>query len=196
MIGKSLYLGEGVDLTALDAEKDAAVLSGWTVSPAFFTNFDEGYFRLIPEFEMKKKISEKLKKAEEKRNAFIFGIRKHGTNELVGYTAITWILYSHQVGYFHIYFADAGSWAAHGDEAMRLILRYAFMEASLNRLEAVLPANWEEHVQLLEKHGFLREVQRREACYHNGSYVDQLVYGLLKSDYKKTLVEAKDEKSI
>lgn len=190
MIGRSLYLGQGVDLTSLDPEKDAAVLSAWTASPEFFGCFADGYYRLMPEYEMKKKLTEKLKKAEDKRNAYHFGLRKHESDELVGYTAITWILPSHQVGFLHLYLHQEENWQSYGPEALNLVLRFGFMEASLNRLEVAIAADQEMLMKLLEKNGFLREVQRREARFKGGQYQDELVYGLVKADYKKMLVEA------
>ncbi len=70
-----------------------------------------------------------------------------------------------------------------------MLLRYAFMELSLNRVEIYLPACQERLMELIEANGFLREIQMREASFHEGKFVDRLVYGLLKSDYKKALKE-------
>jgi RimJ/RimL family protein N-acetyltransferase len=189
MLGKSLYIGETIDLTSVDTEKDAAMFSKWTQDPVFFRGFQDGYFRLIPEFEMKKKLAEKLKKAEEKRDAYYFCVRKHETSELIGFVRIIWVLHSHQVGFIHIDFGSNADFDQYADEALKMILRYGFMEASLHRLEMVIPSYEGKLVNLLERHGFLREVQRREAIFHGGQYYDELAYALLKPDYKKALAE-------
>lgn len=189
MIGKSLYIGELVDLSAIDPEKDAVTFSKWSVDPAFFRMMDEGFFRQLPVHELKKKLEEKMKKADEKHDNYYFTLRKHDSNDLVGYAAFIWLRPSHQVGALHFYIADAENWQTLGQEAYQMILRYGFMELSLNRIEMFLPANQEILIALVEKNGFLREIQMREASFHEGKFVDRLVYGLLKSDYKKSLAE-------
>jgi RimJ/RimL family protein N-acetyltransferase len=189
MIGKSLYLGEQVDLSAVDPEKDSPAFSKWSADPAFFRMMDEGFFRQIPVHELKKKLEEKLKKADEKHDNYYFSLRKHDGDDLVGYAAFIWLRPSHQVAALQFYIADVDNWQTLGQEAIQMVLRFGFMELSLNRIELFLPANQEHLINLIEKNGFLREIQMREASFHEGKFVDRLVYGLLKPEYKKSLTE-------
>jgi len=138
---------------------------------------------------MKKLLTDKLKKAEEKRNAYYFCIRKHDNAELVGFARILDVLSPHQVGFLHIDFGSEADLDQYGEETLCMMLRYGFMEANLHRLEVSAPAYETRWIELLEKNGFLREVQRREAVFHNGQYFDDLVYGMVKPDYKKLFVE-------
>jgi len=185
ILGKQLFIGKGVDLTSIDAEKDAATFSKWAEQPQFNRRFNFGMFRLIPEHEMKKKLAENLKKAEEKRNAFLFAVRKHDGGDLIGFARIIWILHAHQVGTLFIDFGEETDLIKHGAETLQMMLRYGFMEANLNRLDVTLPAYETEMIALYESKGFLREVQRREAAFHANRRWDELVYALLKPDFKK-----------
>lgn len=66
-------------------------------------------------------------------------------------------------------------------EAMRALVRYAFDELTLHRLEAiVLPFN-AASIRVLEKIGMQREGVKREAYYIDGQFVDLLCYGLITS---------------
>jgi RimJ/RimL family protein N-acetyltransferase len=189
MLGKSLYLGETIELSAINAEKDAATFSKWAENPVFNRRINFGLFRPIPEHEMKKKLEEQLKKAEEKRNAYLFAVRKREGGDLVGFARISWMLPSHQVGAVYVDFGAADDMLAFGDETLQLMLRYAFMEVNLHRVGVVIPAHETEMIALYERKGFLREVQRREAVYHAGKYWDELEYSLLKPEYKAKFEE-------
>jgi len=52
-----------------------------------------------------------------------------------------------------------------------------------------LPAYRAREMEMYEEAGFLRESQRRQAVFHNGEYYDELVYSLLRPEWKKMLVE-------
>jgi RimJ/RimL family protein N-acetyltransferase len=190
MLGKSLYLGEQIELSAIDAEKDAALFSQWSEQRAFNSHFTYGIFRPVAEHEMKKKLEELLKKIDEKRNAYFFVVRKREGSEPIGLAWIRNILHAHQVGSIHVDFGSDADLVKYGSEAMDMMLRYGFMEASLHRLDAALAGYETEMISLYESKGFLREVQRREAAYHAGRYWDEMIYAILKPEYKKRIEEA------
>jgi len=130
-----------------------------------------------------------LKKAEERRHSYYFAIRLSEGGDLIGFTCIVWVLHTHQTARFFIDFNKEENLLAHGDETLKLMLRYAFMEVSLHRLATVVSTYETSLILLLERFGFLREVQRREAVFHDGQYFDELDYALLKPEYKKTIEE-------
>jgi len=190
MLGKSLYVGEAIELTAIDAEKDAALFSQWTEQPAFNRHFNFGIFRPTAEHEMKKKLEELMKKIDEKRDAYFFVIRKRDGSVPIGLAFIRNILHAHQVGSIYICFGSDADLIKYGSEAMDMMLRYGFMEASLHRLGATLAGYETDMISLYESKGFLREVQHREAAYHAGRYWDEMIYAILKPEYKKRIEEA------
>jgi RimJ/RimL family protein N-acetyltransferase len=186
MIGNSLFIGDQIEFTALDPEKDSEALSSWSSNPEFVAQFLEGPFRLYPVFELKKKMKEQLKKADETKRSYYFAIRKKEDPALIGLLKFGWILASAQVGKLFIEFGSGELWQKYGLEGLQMALRYAFMELSFHRVWMEIPGNNLEKIDLFEKTGFLREVQRREAVFFNGKYYDQLVYSILKPEWKKT----------
>jgi RimJ/RimL family protein N-acetyltransferase len=59
------------------------------------------------------------------------------------------------------------------------------MEVNLHRISSPVPGYETKMIALYERNGLIREVQRREAVYHDGTYYDEYEYGILKPDYKK-----------
>lgn len=71
-------------------------------------------------------------------------------------------------------------------EAIHAILLYAFTDMELNRVEAVAsPDNVASHA-LLAKLGFVREGYLRQRVFYRGSFHDDVIYGLLGSEYMHT----------
>jgi len=71
----------------------------------------------------------------------------------------------------------------YGTDAMRALLGWAFREYNLHRVElSVDPAN-AAAIRVYEKLGFAHEGRRREAHYTGGAFVDDVMMGLLRSDF-------------
>jgi len=71
----------------------------------------------------------------------------------------------------------------YGTDAMRALLRWAFSELNLHRIElSVDPAN-APAIHVYEKLGFRREGCRREAHFAGGRYIDDLQMGLLRDEF-------------
>lgn len=184
MIGKSLFIGELTEWTALDPEKDAAVLSAWTTNLQFSSQLFENPARPYAVHEIKKKVKEQLKEADEKKNDFIFAIRKKGTKDMVGLLRFGWLQFSQQSARLFLDFESEEALHLFGEEVMSMALRYGFMEMSLHRIWVSLSGHQEKAISLFESAGFLRENQRREASFHNGRFYDSLGYSLLKPEWK------------
>lgn len=76
-----------------------------------------------------------------------------------------------------------------GTDTVMAIMRYAFNELQLNRLDG----SWFEtniaSQKLYIKCGWKVEGKRRQYIYKNGQYRDLVVVGVLKEDYEKLLKE-------
>lgn len=73
-----------------------------------------------------------------------------------------------------------------GTDAIRILLRFAFEELGLNKIELSL---WEYNSRALrtyENFGFVIEGTRRAAAYHAGRYWAQIQMGILKSEFLAT----------
>lgn len=69
----------------------------------------------------------------------------------------------------------------YGSDAAGRMVRYAFEDRNLRRLDARVGAFNEASAALLESLGFEHEGTRREAAWYRGGYHDMLQYGLLRS---------------
>lgn len=72
----------------------------------------------------------------------------------------------------------------YGTEAMQIILRYAFLELNLNRVELEVLASNERAVLSYEKVGFQREALKRQALFRDGRYQDFIVMGILRREWQ------------
>jgi [ribosomal protein S5]-alanine N-acetyltransferase len=69
-----------------------------------------------------------------------------------------------------------------GLAAHKLLVRHLFDFTPAHRLEAVTDAENVPEQRALERVGFILEGRRREVYFRSGSWRDELMYGLLRSD--------------
>ncbi len=73
----------------------------------------------------------------------------------------------------------------YGTEAARLIIEYAFNQLNLHRLGTSVYDFNERSIGMQKKVGFQVEGRRRQAIFKNGRYVDEIVLGILREEWKK-----------
>lgn len=77
----------------------------------------------------------------------------------------------------------------YGTSAMKILLRYAFLERRLNKFnDSVLEGN-EGSAKMMKKLGCVQEGVRRQVVYINGQYLDFIMFGLTKDEFVETLKE-------
>lgn len=69
-------------------------------------------------------------------------------------------------------------------EALHALIRYAFEDLDLQRLEADVDPRNDGSVRSLERHGFVREGHLRERWFVNGEVQDSLMFGLLRREWR------------
>lgn len=77
----------------------------------------------------------------------------------------------------------------YGSDAARTMVRYAFEDRNLRRVEAHCGSFNDASAGLLESLGFQQEGRLRDAAWFRGDYHDMLVYGLLREEW----AERRDE---
>ena len=189
MNNRSLFTGKHTHWTAIDPERDAVTISGWTRSGEFVSHYFNGIFKLFSTVEVTKRFKECLKKGDESKLDYYFAIRKIEGEDLVGLLHVGRINSSNQTSWLSVDLQEVGAFENYGSEVLAMTLRYAFMELSLYRLFTIIPSYNEIEIALFEKMGFLREVQRRQAIFHAGQYFDALVYAILRPEWKKNQKE-------
>ena len=73
----------------------------------------------------------------------------------------------------------------YGTEAAELIIRYGFEQLNLHRISSSAFSFNERSIRLHLKVGFKEEGRRREAVFKNGDYIDEVMFGLLREEWKK-----------
>lgn len=74
-------------------------------------------------------------------------------------------------------------------DAWMTLMKYAFEELRLNRINGSALAYNKASLRVCEKVGFKIEGTQRQAVYKNGEFVDVVILGCLKSDYVSLIKE-------
>lgn len=72
-------------------------------------------------------------------------------------------------------------------EAIRLIMGFGFSSLEVNRIYATVLVGNDRSIKLLESLGYVREGIERDGIFHMGKFQDDLVFGILKKDYKDSI---------
>ena len=72
-------------------------------------------------------------------------------------------------------------------EAIALLLRYYFRELGYHRATGIVYAFNEASIELHRHGGFVEEGRLRENLHTNGGYSDEIVFGMLRSEFETSL---------
>jgi RimJ/RimL family protein N-acetyltransferase len=116
-----------------------------------------------------------------------FGIRLASNSELIGVTGISKIEQRNKK-------AEVGYWIGkpfwkkgYATEAVSMLISYGFDELGLNKIHAVTFGFNKASAHLLEGIGFKKEGTIKENVMHKNGMEDDLLYGLLKSEFGKKM---------
>jgi RimJ/RimL family protein N-acetyltransferase len=93
MNNTSLFNAEKICITALDPKEDAPTLATWTQDSRYIPISDDAPPHPMSAAQAEKML-ELLKEADQKRNAFWFGIRTPDESELLGIIGLGWVDWS------------------------------------------------------------------------------------------------------
>ena len=82
------------------------------------------------------------------------------------------------------WFVPEAQGKGYGTDAVGRLVEYGFDERRLHRMGAAARADDDASRATLEKLGFVQEGRHREHYYVEGTYVDQITYGLLESEWR------------
>ena len=100
--------------------------------------------------------------------------------QILGLVTLAGIDYLRQSATLHIMIGSSQNRGrGMGTFAVLSMLRHAFYDLNLRRVELSVLATNVAAIGLYEKCGFTREGTRRQACYKDGSFVDMYEYGIL-----------------
>ncbi|MFJ7669323.1 GNAT family N-acetyltransferase [Lysinibacillus sp. NPDC097195] len=163
-------------------EKDAQSLTGLVSRNKYFWSTYEPlqrpeYYTIDAQY---KKIQESLYLMGSKRE-YTFGIYELGTNNLIGHIALYAIKRLPYSSAFVGYAMDE-IYVGKGivTEAVELVVKFAFEQIGLHRVEAYVSTENMASIRVLEKSGFQQEGLLRKLLYINGQWVDHYMYARLE----------------
>ena len=117
---------------------------------------------------------------------FHFSVRTIGDDRLVGFAAIHGIEWNNRTGNLAVAIGEPGDRnKGYGQEALKLILRYAFHELNLDRVGLEVIEYNKSGIRAYEKVGFQHEGRKRAFVYRDGNRYDLLVMGILRSEWEE-----------
>jgi RimJ/RimL family protein N-acetyltransferase len=179
---ENLFLGKLVRLAADEPETLGKAFARW--------NRNSEYRRLMdtepPQMWSAKSIQEWLEKDMEKEapDQCFFTIHTLEGDRLIGFIALSSIRWSQGEAWVGVGIGETEYWGrGYGTDAMRLALRYAFMELGLERVSLDVFLSNERAIRSYEKAGFRREGIERQKTHRDGKTEDVLYMGILRQEW-------------
>jgi RimJ/RimL family protein N-acetyltransferase len=177
----NLLNGELVRLTAANPEADAERFAGWWRDTEFARLLDADPARPLSVKEIKDELDE-----EPKPYGFPFLIRALADDQLIGFVGLWVNNWTHADGWVGIGIGEREYWGkGYGADAMRVILRYGFVELNLHRASLGVFGYNTRAIRAYEKAGFRIEGRMRQTINRNGQRWDELVMGILRDEWEK-----------
>ena len=115
------------------------------------------------------------------QNNIMFAIEVEGVIGCCGLTNINW---KEGHGEVSIYIGkESCQKKGYATDTIQLLLDYGFKELRLHRIYGIIFEYNDASVKLFEKNGFTLEGRHREARFWDGKFHDEMVYGILDSEY-------------
>ena len=133
---------------------------------------------------IEKDFEQDLKGENPHRRTFIIVEKKTGKS--IGWATIrSWRLYSTTSDMGLVIAEKRFRGKGLGSEATKLIVELAFDQQNMHKVELLTRPDNKAAMKAVANCGFKLEGRLRETVYFNGKYHDGLMFGLLRSEYKK-----------
>lgn len=178
----NLFAGPRVRLTALRPD-DTATVVRWYEDSAFLRQFDSS-----PAFPRSAaRLHDFLNETGKPETAYRFGIRLHHTDDLIGLIDLDGIEWSNGLAWLAVGIGEAAyRGQGYGSDALGLMLRFAFHELNLHRIQLTVFSYNTRAIRLYERLGFTREGVLREYLQRDGQRFDVYQYGLLAREWAES----------
>lgn len=171
--------GERVRLRALE-EEDAEDCWRWFNNWDVVRNLESRYPLSRP---AEREIVERLMKPQP--NDKVFAIETLDGGLYLGNVGLHRISWEDRRATFGIFIGEKAYWGkGYGTDATRAVLRFAFEQMNLNRIDLQVLDDNERGLRCYEKIGFSREGVQRQYRYREGRYVDMVMMSILRQEYE------------
>ena len=118
------------------------------------------------------------------KDSLIFAILTSGEGRLIGNCGLHQIDWTNRHAIFGIFIGDKNYWGkGYGTDATRALLRYAFKEAGLRRIELQVFDFNPRAIRVYEKVGFQMEGTRKQALFREGTWHDEHIMAILREEW-------------
>ncbi len=175
----SIFDGKLVHLTLFDPETDAELVSSW--------NRDSEYSRLLDADAAYMWTPKQLKEwVEKEKELYFFIIRTLADDKPIGLIDLSGFSWTSRNAWVGIGLGEREYWGkGYGSDAMRVLLRYAFEELNLHRINLDVFEYNERAIRSYLKCGFVEEGRARQALRREGRRWDMIFMGVLKSEWEE-----------
>lgn len=105
-------------------------------------------------------------------------------DEILGLITLASVDYMNQSAELHIMIGNSENRnKGIGTFSVREMLRHAFYDMNLHRVELTVLETNERAIHLYEKVGFVHEGTKRNSKYKNGEFVNMKIYSILKEEF-------------
>lgn len=162
-------------------KKDLAIINKWRNDRNLISNLGAPYRYINLEVDEKWYENYMINRATTVRCSIVL----ENNDDILGLITLASINLTNQSAVLHIMIGDkANHGKGIGTFAVGEMLKHAFLNLNLHRVElSVLSSNVIAQ-KLYEKCGFIREGVKRKAVYKEGKFIDMYIYSILREDYE------------
>lgn len=160
--------------------KDLDLINSWRNDPELIEQLGAPYRFINNEVDQKWFDSYMNNRASQVRCAIVDDV----DDKILGLVSLVSIDQMNQSAEFHIMIGNRDNQGKGiGSFAVREMLKHAFNNMNLNRVELTVLENNNRAKHLYEKNGFIYEGRKRKAKFKGGRFVDMLMYAIIRDDY-------------
>jgi RimJ/RimL family protein N-acetyltransferase len=175
--------GALVRLSAINSTTDAKAFSDWSRDSEYSRLSDAGVTRMWNVKQVTEHVEKELE--GESPTQYAFSIRALADDHLLGEVDLSGINWASGESIVGIGIGDRNDWGkGYGTDAMRVILRFAFMELNLHRVFLNTFEYNPRAIRSYEKCGFKIEGRQRGALNRDGRRWDLIYMGILREEWE------------
>ncbi|MDZ4768306.1 MAG: GNAT family protein [Chloroflexota bacterium] len=178
-LGSELLQGDQVTLARADKDEMTA-MSRWSHDLAFQRNLRRRMVYPSADSDVQGWFDDIIEKEE----GYPFAVRRRDDDHLVGFVVMTNLFWQARHGMLILAIDPGQQGRGYGTDAVRVILKYAFLEMNLNRVGLEVMAYNDAARRVYEKVGFVLEGTARAFVYRDGVYYDMHAMGILRAEWE------------
>lgn len=175
-----IFTGQLLRLASPVAD-DQALFASWTQ--------DDNYMRMLDDDPVRpESIANYARFADAPDDkSFYFHLRTLAEDTVIGFVVLFNLKWGNQSAEMAIGIGDKSYHGkGYGQDALKLILNYAFNELNLHRVSLTVMDYNLPAIKAYERVGFVREGTHRQAVQRQGKRYDLLLYGILRDEFLTT----------